>query len=131
MIKAKDIVTLYVCTNATRTDKVPLSMIGRAKKARCFRNHAKNLIIIVKPRLGLIPKLFKSGGNDFSTTSALRPSIQVFSPLIIVDHGAELVDPNSKVSVHFLPPNCTSVFQPMDAGVIAMVKKNYCYCLLY
>ncbi len=40
-------------------------------------------------------------------------------------HGTDLVDPHDQVKVVFLPPNCTSVFQPMDCGVIAMVKKNY------
>ena len=29
-----------------------------------------------------------------------------------------------------LPPNCTSIFQPMDSGIIAMLKKNYMYKLL-
>ena len=34
------------------------------------------------------------------------------------------VDPHGQVKVALLPPNCTSVFHPMDCGVIAMVKKN-------
>jgi hypothetical protein len=49
--------------------------------------------------------------------------------LLILDncgpHGDELIDPEGQVTVVFLPPNCTSMFQPMDAGVIAMLKKNY------
>ncbi len=39
-------------------------------------------------------------------------------------------DPSDQVKVTFLPPNCTSVFQPMDCGVIAMIKKNYHTALL-
>ncbi len=42
-MRVKDRVILYACTNATRTNKVPLSMICRAKESRCFRNHAKKL----------------------------------------------------------------------------------------
>jgi hypothetical protein len=41
-----------------------------------------------------------------------------------------LKDPQGQVKVVFLPPNVTSVYQPMDAGVIAMVKKKYRYRLL-
>ena len=37
--------------------------------------------------------------------------------LLIMDncgpHGTDLVDPHDQVKVVFLPPNCTSVFQPM------------------
>ncbi len=55
--------------------------------------------------------------------------------LLIMDncgpHGTALVDPRGQVKVVFLPPNCTSVYQPMDSGVIAMLKKNYRYKLLH
>ena len=41
-MKSKDCVTLYVATNATRTRKVPLSMIGTSENPRCFgQNQAK------------------------------------------------------------------------------------------
>ena len=35
-----------------------------------------------------------------------------------------------QVQVIMLPPNCTSMYQPMDSGVIAMIKKKYRYRLL-
>ena len=35
--KAKDRVTLITCTNATATHKIPLAIIGKAAKPRCFR----------------------------------------------------------------------------------------------
>ena len=35
--KVKDRVTLITCTNATGTHKIPLAMIGKAAKPRCFR----------------------------------------------------------------------------------------------
>ncbi len=56
--KAKDRVTLYVCTNATRTDKFPLSMIGRAKKPRCFRNHANKLDYYSQAKAWFDTKIF-------------------------------------------------------------------------
>ena len=44
---------------------------------------------------------------------------------------ADLEDPHGQVKCVFLPPNCTSVYQPMDSGVIAMLKKNYRYKLVH
>ncbi len=35
--KAKDRVTLITCTNATGSPRLPLAMIGKAVKPRCFR----------------------------------------------------------------------------------------------
>ena len=35
-MKSKDRVTLYIATNATGSQKVPLSMIGGSKNPRCF-----------------------------------------------------------------------------------------------
>jgi len=43
LMKAKDRVTIYVCTNADGSDKVPLVMIGKAKKPRCFHNRRTKL----------------------------------------------------------------------------------------
>jgi hypothetical protein len=55
--------------------------------------------------------------------------------LLIMDncgpHGSEITDPHNQVKVVFLPPNVTSMYQPMDSRVIAMVKKNYRYRLLH
>ena len=45
-------------------------------------------------------------------------------------HGKELIDPLGQVIVIFLLPSVTSVFQPMDCGVIAMLRNNYRYRLL-
>ena len=36
-MKAKDRVSAYMCTNATGTAKVPMSIIGKSKNPRCFR----------------------------------------------------------------------------------------------
>jgi hypothetical protein len=35
-MKAKDQITLYICTNATRSQKVPLSTIVISKNPNCF-----------------------------------------------------------------------------------------------
>ena len=50
--------------------------------------------------------------------------------LLLVDnasvHGSEENHPVlSNVHLHFLPKNTTAILQPLDAGVIACVKKRY------
>jgi len=45
-------------------------------------------------------------------------------------HSKELFDPKGQVSVVPLPPNTTSMLQPMDAGIISALKCTYRYDLL-
>ena len=45
-------------------------------------------------------------------------------------HAAQLESSDKQVRVAFIPKYTMSVFHPMDAGVIAMLKKNYQFHLL-
>lgn len=133
LMKAKDRVTLYITTNADGTDKVPLSMIGKPQEPRCFvnRQHLLPMKYYNQNKAWSDSKVFRKWWNDFLLHIRRRTLKPV---LLILDncgpHGTELEDPQGQVKVVFLPPNVTSVYQPMDAGVIAMVKKNYRYRLL-
>jgi hypothetical protein len=40
-------------------------------------------------------------------------------------HDSTLTDPTSQVEIIFLPPNCTSVYQPLDQGIILTLKTIY------
>lgn len=42
----------------------------------------------------------------------------------------ECKDPKGQVSVFFLPPNSTAIFQPLDQGIISILKTQYKYKLL-
>ena len=63
--KANDRVTLYVATNATGTDLVPLSMIGKSLNPRCFVNHQQQLVYFHQNRPGLMGRYLQSGGKCF------------------------------------------------------------------
>ena len=130
-MKAKDRVTLYVCVNATGTDKMPLSIIGKSAKPRCFKNIPLKMMYFSQAKAWSDTKTFMKWWHHFLIHIRGKTNAPT---LLILDncgpHGAELVDPFGQVTVVFLPPNCTSVFQPMDAGVIAALKKNYRYRLL-
>ena len=45
-------------------------------------------------------------------------------------HGKDLVDIREQVTIFTLPPNCTSVHQPRDMGVISAWKSRYHHTLL-
>ena len=126
LMKAKDRVTIYVCTNADGTDKVPLSMIGKPKQPRCFVNRTLEMKYYSQRSAWSDTVTFKKWWKFFRRHIRTRTGKKV---LLILDncglHGEELIDPTGQVTVIFLPPNCTSMFQPMDSGVIAMLKKNY------
>lgn len=131
-MKAKDRVTLYVATNATGTDLVPLSIIGKSQNPRCLKSHQQKLVYFHQKKAWSDGKVFAKWWEMFLTHIRSKTSKKV---LLIMDncgpHGTALVDPQGQVKVVFLPPNCTSVYQPMDSGVIAMLKKNYRYKLLH
>ena len=131
LMKAKDRVTLYVCTNGTGTDLFPLSMIGKAKNPRCFKNRRKKMKYFNQKKAWSDTKTYKKWFRKFCNHVAALTSAKI---LLLADncgpHGTDVSDPTGQVKVMFLPPNCTSVYQPMDSGVIAMLKKRYRYELL-
>ena len=133
-MKSKERVTLYIATNAMGSQKVPLAMIGTAKNPRCF---GRNLQKAKFPYLSQ-----QKAWSD--TTTYKKWFYDVFLPhvrfkmkdkvLLIMDncgpHAHAVLDPLNQVKVHHLPPNCTSVHQPMDQGIIAALKCCYRYQLL-
>ena len=119
---SKDRVTLLLCCSATG-EKLPPLVIGKYESPRCLRgiNHKK------------LPCSYKSSRNAWMTTSLWsswlselnsRMVLQKRHILLFVDNAtshrinAEL----SNTKVVFIPPNCTSVLQPMDQGVVWSFK---------
>ncbi len=64
-MKAKDRVTLYVATNATGTDLVPLSIIGKSQNPRCLKSHQQKLVYFHQKKAWSDGKVFQSGGKCF------------------------------------------------------------------
>jgi hypothetical protein len=133
MMKVKDRVTIYVCTNASGTDFYPLSIIGKSAKPHCFRSHSLKLQYYNQKKAWSDTATFKRWWSDFLVHIRSRTNERV---LLILDNcgphcgkAAEFMN-DPQVEVVMLPPNCTSVYQPMDSGVIAMIKKNYRFLLL-
>ncbi len=126
--KAKDRVTLITCTNATGTHKIPLAMIGKAANPRCFRSCQSPLPYNSQKNAWNDHVITKWWFHDvFLPAIRKRTSRKV---LLIADNfgshditDTALKDP--QVEWILLPPNCTSIHQPMHQGIIAALKRNY------
>ena len=98
-MKAIDRVTLYVATNAMGTDLVPLSIIGKSAKPRCFTNQTKKLVYFNQKKAWSDSKVFSKWWQMFLIHIRSKTSNKV---LLIMDncgpHGTDLLDPHYCVS---------------------------------
>ena len=130
-MKDKHRLTVMVCTSAAGA-KVPLAIVGKPKKPRCFR---------LSPD-GKIPKYYKDQKDawfDKSITKwwlwyVLLPHVKSeFGDvhfIIILDNcsahkGIPANQLPAKCHLIFLPPNLTSRHQPADMGMISTLKVGY------
>lgn len=131
---AKERMTIMPCCNVTGTNRVQLQIIGKSEKPRCFSR---------KP----IPNdVMYSGSKNawqtrFSFTkwfkTAFIPSVQNFSlennispkAILILDNASSHTEydrlDTENIKVLYLPPNSTSLIQPMDQSVILPLKIRY------
>ena len=126
-MKAKERVTIILCVNATGSCKMTPVVIGSAKNPRCFKRNP--------PSLPYYHQL--NAWND--TINYNKWWDNVFLPAVrnttqgpvalVVDgfsgHDDSCKDPLGQVKVFKFPPNVTSIYQPLDQGVIAALKVGY------
>ena len=131
-MNAKDRITIIVASNATGSLKIPLGAIGKAKNPKCFR---------IRP----CPLHYQSQRNAWADGASFKvwfhkcflPAVRKFTSekvLLIMDdagsHNSNEIDNRSQVRILCLPPNCTSVHQPMDMGIIAAIKVKYRFAVI-
>lgn len=131
----KQRVTIMTCANSTGSHRLPLLMIGKSKNPRCFKNLKK------------LPLNYRNQRNSWMDTALFTDWYDnIFIPevkkhqaetgengkvLLIVDNAPShppkesLERENGLFKVLYLPPNVTSIIQPMDQGVIEAFKKFY------
>ena len=126
--------TLNLCSNTSGTIKLPVHVIGKAKKPRG---------VDVK----LLPVHYSGQKNAWMDTGLflqwfhyhfvpyvrmkLKALGQECKAVLVLDNcsahpdASELVSDDGKIIAKFLPANVTSLIQPMDQGVIETVKRSY------
>ena len=134
---AKDRTTVLFCVNKTGTHKLKPLCIGKYAKPRCF--HHVNL--------ETMPLAYTASGNAWMTAAIFTEWFQKsFIPnvrrhlrerrleekaLLLLDNcrahppADMLRSADGNITVMYMPPNTTSVIQPLDQGIIASFKRRY------
>lgn len=126
--KDKARISLALCSNATGSDKLPPWLIGKSKMPYALRP-------VNIPALGL---QWRASAKAWMTADVMAEWLKAFyahiSELQVIlllnnfsAHTAaiELAPPPTNIRVEFLPKNSTSMYQPMDQGIIQNFKCGY------
>lgn len=130
-IKAR--LTAHFCTNADGSDKLPLWVIGKAAKPRCFG--------AASIQLSALDCVYKSNSKAWMTADIMVEWLHWFSKrtahrrvLLVMDNfsahtlALQIIQSQQllqNVTVVWLPPNTTSKSQPLDQGIIYAFKAHY------
>ena len=140
--KCKDRVTICACANVNGNIKLPLLFIGKAARPRCFiRAEMNNLPVVYKAQKNAWVNctIFSSWFHEKfvpRVQEELWKTGKEPKALLIMDNCAAhpdeelLISRDGLVKALFLPPNVTSLIQPMDQGVLEALKRRYRKSLL-
>lgn len=121
---SKERLTILVGANMDGSEKLPLLMIGKSAKPRCFKD-VKSFPVQYKSnkKAWMTAQLFKEWLVTLDTKLfAVNRKILLF----IDNCTAHNRTPHLKcIKVVYFPPNMTSVVQPMDQGIIQNLKHYY------
>ena len=106
-------------------EKLPMFVIGKFKTPRCFK-HIKNLPCKYKSqkKSWIDSQIFEESVHKLDQT--FRMEGRKIALLIDICPAHPSVSHLTNVQLVFLPPNTTSVLQPMNQGVIRSLKAHYC-----
>ncbi|XP_050536842.1 jerky protein homolog-like [Daktulosphaira vitifoliae] len=133
---SKERVTVLNCANSAGNHKLPLLLIGKSKNPRAFKN-VKKLPLFYKsqPKAWMTAALFTEWYDEVFISEVKKHQKSVKKEgskvLLIVDNApthpiADLLErENGQFKTTFLPPNVTSLLQPMDQSVIETMKRHY------
>src|ERR1700733_9756860 len=131
--KSKDRITIALTSNADGSEKFLAWVISKSENPRCFKKINRNNLRIIyrfnksKWMTGLICEEYLQWLNNKVRGEGRKV-------LLLMDNfsGHELavqlvggLQGLSNVRIAWLPPNTTSVWQPMDQGIIASFKLQY------
>lgn len=129
----KERVTLMVCSNATGSHKIPMMVIGKSQKPRCFGkkipdNYYANKTAWMSSELFIrwYEDIFIPAVEDHQRRNGrVKPVILLLDNAPVHPRADSLERNGGRFRVRYLPPNVTALIQPMDQTVIATLKANY------
>lgn len=121
----KERLTVVICCNEDGSEKIPLWIIGKYAKPRCFKNVNMNSLDCqyrANKKAWMTSVLFDEYVRSFDQMMHGR------RVLLVVDNcpaHPRNIEGLRNVELFFLPPNMTSKIQPCDAGIIRAFKMHY------
>ena len=126
--KCKDRLTLLIITNMDGSDHRKLSVIGKAKNPHCLQKKYKMTV-------NEMAVDWYASKNAWMTGDIHRRIMTKFNNqmrkaghhvLYVCDNASShQVQEYSHIKFLMLPPNATSIVQPLDQGIICSVKRRY------
>jgi hypothetical protein len=125
-MKSKDRVTLVLASNSTGTCKIPVTLIGKAERPMCFREGINCPI----PYFSQVNAWMDTRVCQRWFDEVFAPTIKKFTnkPVILIWDGSSshsIMNDDPQFSFVKLPPNTTCFFQPLDQGIISVLKRQY------
>jgi DDE superfamily endonuclease/Tc5 transposase DNA-binding domain/CENP-B N-terminal DNA-binding domain len=122
--KSKVRITILLCANMTGTSKLVPLVIGKSKNPRCFKGKKS------------FPVKYDFNSKSWMTTAIFWKWLREWDNvlikqkrkiLLIVDNCSAHKSPKNlrQIELAFLPPNVTSIIQPLDQGIIKNFKVKY------
>ncbi|XP_037768584.1 tigger transposable element-derived protein 1 [Chelonia mydas] len=132
---AKDRITLLFGANAAGDFKLKPLLVYRSENPRALHRYSKAFLPAIwkfDPKAQVNKDIFEDWFNYHfvpSVRNYCSKNNLAFKALLILDnapgHPTSLGDMHPDIQVVFLPPNTTSLLQPMEQGVIASFKAYY------
>lgn len=126
---SKQRITALFCCNQAGSDKRKILIIGKSAKPRCFKNcHSLPCEYTSNKKAWMTREIFSNWLRKFNKDMKKQNK----KVLLLIDNctAHNELPKLDFVRVKFFPPNCTSVLQPLDQGIIKAVKSHYRSMLL-
>lgn len=122
--KSKQRVTVLLGANMDGSEKLKPLVIGKTAKPRCFKN-VKSLSVS-----------YEANSKSWMTSNVWEKTLKEFDKkfhatnrkvAFVVDNCTAHTEVRNLQSVElvYMPPNATSVLQPLDQGIISSFKRHY------
>lgn len=128
----KERLTIGACCNADGSLKLPLVVIGKWARPRAFKNiKTKNLPVSYKHQKNalmdsdIFTDWFRNEFVPRVKTFLREKNLPLKASLVVNNCRAHPLIKVDDIDTGFLPPNVTSLIQPLNQGILETLKRRY------